>query len=410
MIRARPVTAEHPEDLVLAYRRMGLAAAAQARLRESEPHLRLLVTGLGPQEIAFLQSSRAAHDVSEALPAWLAGDAQARPGTGLLSGRVEQLRHLVTMARAEGPGLSALASAVESALAAGVTAPALTLGDRRFEWGARTYVMGVVNVTPDSFSDGGRFASTEAAIAHGLALAEAGADLLDVGGESTRPGSLPVSVGEELARVVPVIEGLRARTSVALSVDTTKAAVAREALRAGAHLINDVTGFSADAELARAAAEAGAACCLMHIQGTPATMQQAPRYDDLVEDVLAFLEAAVARAESAGIPRERILLDPGIGFGKTFEHNLFLLRRLEELRVLGLPLLVGTSRKGFLGRLVGGKPASERLAATLGSVAAMAAMGGADVVRVHDVSEARDALAVADAIRRGEDGGELYTR
>ncbi|GHG84038.1 dihydropteroate synthase [Comamonas sp. JC664] len=410
MIRARPVTAEHPEDLVLAYRRMGLAAAAQARLRESEPHLRLLVTGLGPQEVAFLQSSRATHDVSEALPAWLAGDARTRPGTGLLSGRAEQFQHLVAAARAAGLGLSALASAVAAALAAGVPYPALTLGDRRFDWGARTYVMGVVNVTPDSFSDGGRFASTEAAIAHGLALAEAGADLLDVGGESTRPGSLPVSVEQELARVVPVIEGLRARTSVPLSVDTTKAAVAREALRAGAHLINDVTGFSADAELARVVAEAGATCCLMHIQGTPATMQQAPRYDDLVEDVLAFLEAAVARAESAGVPRGRILLDPGIGFGKTFEHNLFLLRRLEELRVLGLPLLVGTSRKGFLGRLVGGKPASERLAATLGSVAAMAAMGGADVVRVHDVSEARDALAVADAIRRGEDGGELYTR
>ncbi|AKQ65638.1 Dihydropteroate synthase [Myxococcus hansupus] len=313
-------------------------------------------------------------------------------------------------ARAEGRGLTALASAVESALASGATPPALSLGDRRFEWGARTYVMGVVNVTPDSFSDGGRFASTEAAIAHGLALAEAGADLLDVGGESTRPGSLPVSVEDELARVVPVIEGLRARTAVPLSVDTTKAAVAREALRAGAHLINDVTGFGADAELPRVVSEAGAACCLMHIQGTPATMQQAPRYDDLVEDVLAFLEDAIARAEAAGIPRGRILLDPGIGFGKTFEHNLFLLRRLNELRVLGLPLLVGTSRKGFLGRLAGGKPASERLAATLGSVASMAALGGADVVRVHDVAEARDALAVADAIRRGEDGGALYAR
>jgi dihydropteroate synthase len=208
--------------------------------------------------------------------------------------------------------------------------------------------------------------------------------------------------------VLPVIQGLCARTSVPLSVDTTKATVAREVLKAGAHLINDITGFRSDAELPRVVAEAGAACCLMHIQGTPATMQQAPRYDDVVDEVLAFLEDAVTRAEAAGVPRGRILLDPGIGFGKTFDHNLFLLRRLGELRVLGLPLLVGTSRKGFLGKLTGGKPAVERLAATLGSVAAVVALGGADVVRVHDVAEARDALAVVDAIRQGMEGGLLY--
>ncbi|MFP2958914.1 dihydropteroate synthase [Myxococcus sp. 1LA] len=405
MIRARPLTSESSEDLVLAFRRMGLAASSQPGLLETVPFTRLLLTGLGRQEEGFL-TARSNADV----PTWLPGDAGTRPGTGLLTGNREQFQRLVTAARAEGPGLSALALAVSSALAAGVPPPALTLGNRRFEWGARTYVMGVVNATPDSFSDAGRYTGTEATIAHGLALAEAGADLLDVGGESTRPGSLPVSADEELARVVPVIEALRARTEVPLSVDTTKAVVAREALKAGAHLINDITGFGADADLPRVVAEAGAACCLMHIQGTPATMQQAPRYDDVVEDVLGFLEAAVARAGAAGISRERILLDPGIGFGKTFEHNLFLLRRLPELRVLGLPLLVGTSRKGFLGRLAGGKPAAERLAATLGSLASMAALGGADVVRVHDVAEARDALAVADAIRRCEDGGTFYAR
>ncbi|NVJ07217.1 dihydropteroate synthase [Myxococcus sp. AM001] len=410
MIRARLVTAEHPEDLVLAFRRMGLASTSQAALRESLPHTRLLLTGLGTQALHFLQRLQTLSDAPAELPTWLEGEAGVRPGTGMLSGHAEQFRLLVALARGGRDELPALSKAVAAALASGTVPPALVLGDTRFEWGARAYVMGVVNVTPDSFSDGGRFLDPEAAIARGLALAEAGADLLDVGGESTRPGSLPVSAEDEVARVVPVIEGLRARTSVPLSVDTTKAAVAREALKAGAHLINDITGFSADADLPRVVAEAGAACCLMHIQGTPATMQQAPRYDDVVEDVLGFLEAAVARAGAAGIPRERILVDPGIGFGKTFEHNLFLLRRLQELRVLGLPLLVGTSRKGFLGRLAGGKPASERLAATLGSVASMAALGGADVVRVHDVVEARDALAVADAIRRAEDGGTLYTR
>ncbi|MFY2563077.1 dihydropteroate synthase, partial [Corallococcus terminator] len=310
----------------------------------------------------------------------------------------------------EGGALAELASALERALEAGKAPGPMVLGERTFEWGSRTYVMGVVNVTPDSFSDGGRYLSAEAAIEHGLAMADAGADLLDVGGESTRPGSQPVTAEQEVARVLPVVEGLRARTSVPLSVDTTKAAVARAVLKAGAHLVNDITGFRSDPELAHAVAEANAACCLMHIQGTPDTMQRAPGYEDLVEEVLDFLDASVAMATSAGVTRERILLDPGIGFGKTFDHNLYLLRRLGELRVSGLPLLVGTSRKGFLGALTGGKPAGERLAATLGSVAAMAVLGGADVVRVHDVAEARDALAVADAIRSARDGGILLGR
>lgn len=409
MIRARPIAADRPEDLGLAFRRMGLPTAAREYLLEKLPHAQVLVTGLTRDEGRFLQSlhESATAPGQDEYPAWVPGDAKARPGTGLLSGRREQFDRLLAAARPQAAGL---AEALERALEAGRRPAALELGGRTFEWGTRTYVMGVVNVTPDSFSDGGRYFGAEAAIAHGVALAEAGADLLDVGGESTRPGAQPVGAEEELARVVPVIEGLRARTSVPLSVDTTKTAVAREALRAGAHLINDITGFRSDPELPRVVAEAGAACCLMHIQGTPATMQQAPRYDDLMDEVLAFLEDAVARAVAAGVPRGRILLDPGIGFGKTFDHNLYLLRRLGELRVLGLPLLVGTSRKGFLGKLTGGKPAAERLAATLGSVAAVAALGGAEVVRVHDVSETRDALAVADAIRQGLEGGALYGR
>ncbi len=410
MIRARPITADRPEDLALALRRMGLPPEADALLLEEMPHAHLLLTGLTREAVRFLQSR---HEASaqpgwEDFPDWVSGDERARPDTGLLAGRRYQFQRLVEDARAR--GLTELAGALERALAAGRTPPPLELGGRTFAWGSRTYVMGIVNVTPDSFSDGGRYLGAEAAVAHGVALAEAGADLLDIGGESTRPGSAPVSAEEELARVLPVIEGLKARTSVPLSVDTTKAAVAREALRAGAHLINDISGFRFDPELPRVVAETGAACCLMHIQGTPATMQQAPHYEDLVDEVLTFLEDAVARAEGAGIPRGRILLDPGIGFGKTFDHNLFLLRRLAELRVLGLPLLVGTSRKGFLGKLTGGKPAAERLAATLGSVASLAALGTADVVRVHDVAEARDALAVADALRQAGDGGTRYGR
>ncbi|MFP2904843.1 dihydropteroate synthase [Pyxidicoccus sp. 3LFB2] len=407
MPRARPIVADRPEDLLLAFRRMGLPTSSREDLLEKLPHAQLLLTGLTEDERRFLLSLHAT--APEDSPTWLPGDAQSRPGTGLLTGRKEQFDRLLTTARAE-TSLTALATALERALEAGRAPATLELGGRTFAWGTRTYVMGVVNVTPDSFSDGGRFFDAEAAIAHGVTLAEAGADLLDVGGESTRPGSLPVAAEEEVARVLPVIQGLRARTAVPLSVDTTKASVAREALKAGAHLINDITGFRSDPELPRVVAEAGAACCLMHIQGTPATMQQAPRYDDVVGEVLAFLEEALERADAAGVPRGRVLLDPGIGFGKTLDHNLFLLRRLGELRVLGLPLLVGTSRKGFLGKLTGGKPATERLAATLGSVAAMAVLGGADVVRVHDVAEARDALAVADAIRQGLEGGLLYGR
>ena len=409
MIRARPVRADRPSELGPAFLRIGLPTPAQEYLLEKVPLLHVLLTGLEREQGRFLAGLFAASCAPgrEAYPGWVAGDLRARPGTGLLSGRREQFERVVEEAKAR-PELAELAGALERVLAStGEPAP-LVLGGRTFSFGARTWLMGVVNVTPDSFSDGGRFLDAEAAIAHGLRLAEAGADVLDVGGESTRPGAPPVSAEEELARIVPVLEGLRARTEVPLSVDTTKAAVAREALRAGAVLVNDVSGLHFDAELPRVVAEAGAACCLMHIRGTPETMQQEPHYEDVVDEVLAFLEEGVGRAVAAGVPRERLLVDPGIGFGKTLGHNLFLLRRLGELRVLGLPVLVGTSRKSFLGRLLGGRPVDERLAATLGSVAAVASAGDADFVRVHDVAEVHDALAVADAVRSAREGGTLY--
>ncbi|HYH98288.1 dihydropteroate synthase [Hyalangium sp.] len=409
MIRAHPLLAERPEELALAFRRMGLPTPAREYLLEKVPQYRLLLTGLTRVEGRFLKGLFEASEAPgrEEYPSYVAGDPRTRLGSGMLAGRREQFDRLIAAARADSE-LSGLAEVLTRALGV-VAAPApLTLGGRTFTFGSRTFVMGVVNVTPDSFSEGGRYASTDAAIAHGLRLAEAGADVLDVGGESTRPGSQPVSTEEELARVLPVLEGLRARTQVPLSVDTTKAAVAREALKAGVVLINDISGFHFDPELPRVVAEARAACCLMHIQGTPQTMQNAPRYEDLLDEVLAFLEDGIGRAVAAGVARESILVDPGIGFGKSIGHNLFLLRRLSDLRMLGLPVLVGTSRKGFLGALTGGKPASERLAATLGSVAAVAALGAADFVRVHDVAEARDTLAVTEAIRAASDGGALY--
>lgn len=259
-------------------------------------------------------------------------------------------------------------------------------------------LMGVINVTPDSFSDGGRFLQTAEAVAHGLRLAEEGAGILDVGGESTRPGADPVSAEDELARVLPVIEGLRAAgTDARISIDTSKAAVARAALAAGATMVNDVTALS-DPEMAGVVAQAGAGCCLMHMLGDPRTMQIDPQYDDVVNDVRAFLVERLQYALGSGIAEERILLDPGIGFGKTVQHNLELLARLNELAELGPGLLIGTSRKSFLGQLTG-RPVDQRLAATI-ATCVVAYERGASVFRVHDVAPVRDALRVTAATVR----------
>ena len=256
-------------------------------------------------------------------------------------------------------------------------------------------LMGVVNVTPDSFSDGGLYLDPEAAIAHGRELAAAGAEILDVGGESTRPGAEPVGAEEELRRVIPVIQGLVA-AGCHVSVDTSKATVAAAALDAGAEIVNDVTALRGDPEMASLCAGRGATVVLMHMLGSPQTMQSDPRYEDVVADVKAFLAERLASAVAAGIAEERIWLDPGIGFGKTGAHNMELLRRLGELRELGRPLVVGTSRKSFIGR-VDGSPAQERLGGTIAS-SVLAAAEGADVLRVHDIAEMRQALAVAAAI------------
>ena len=258
-------------------------------------------------------------------------------------------------------------------------------------------IMGVINVTPDSFSDGGRYLDTAAAVAHGLELEAEGAAILDVGGESTRPGAAPVPESQELRRVIPVIEGLIAGGSRAqISIDTSKAGVAVRALNAGASLVNDVTALRADPKMAGVVADAGAECCLMHMLGDPRTMQRNPSYADVVLDVRSFLEERMAFAASAGIAVERIMLDPGIGFGKTVEHNLELLRRLDELVALGRPVVIGTSRKSFLGRLTGREAPDDRVAATV-ATNVLAYERGARVFRVHDVAPVRDALTVTAA-------------
>jgi dihydropteroate synthase len=256
-------------------------------------------------------------------------------------------------------------------------------------------LMGVVNVTPDSFSDGGLYLDPGAAVAHGRELEAAGAAILDVGGESTRPGAEPVPADEELARVAPVVAGL-AGGAAAVSIDTSKAAVAGAAIESGATIVNDVTALRGDPEMAALCAERGVTVVLMHMLGEPRTMQVHPSYDDVVADVKRFLAARVEAAIAAGIDEERIWLDPGIGFGKTAAHNLELLRRLGELRGLGRPLVIGTSRKSFIGKLDGSE-ASERLGGTIAS-SVLAAAEGADVLRVHDVAEVAQALAVTTAV------------
>jgi dihydropteroate synthase len=260
--------------------------------------------------------------------------------------------------------------------------------------------MGIVNVTPDSFSDGGRYLDPQQAIEHALELEREGAAILDIGGESTRPGAEPVSLDEELRRVVPVLEALAGRASaVQLSIDTAKAAVARAALDAGATFVNDVTALRGDPEMAEVIARSGADCCLMHMLGEPRTMQHDPHYDDVVGEVKAFLEARMAFAIAAGIEEQRIVLDPGIGFGKKLEHNLELLRRLDEFLTLGRPVSIGTSRKSFLGRLTG-RTVGDRIAGTI-ATNVLAYERGARVFRVHDVAPVRDALVVTAATVRG---------
>ncbi len=271
-------------------------------------------------------------------------------------------------------------------------------------------LMGIVNVTPDSFSDGGLFLDEDAAVAHGRALAAEGADLLDVGGESTRPGAAAVSAEEELARVGPVVEALAGSSGPGLpvSIDTSKRAVAAAAIEAGATVVNDVTALRAEPDLAAICAEAGVEVCLMHMRGDPRTMQENPEYDDVVDEIRAFLAERIEFAVSEGIAEERIWVDPGIGFGKTLEHNLELLRRLGELNQLGRPLMIGTSRKSFLGKLTGA-PVDQRLGGTVAS-GVLAYSDGADILRVHDVGPVRDAIAVAQAILDPERAAAIADR
>jgi dihydropteroate synthase len=282
-------------------------------------------------------------------------------------------------------------------------APAFALATRHgtIDMRRRTAVMGIVNVTPDSFSDGGKYFAPERAVARGEEFARSGADLVDIGGESTRPGAAPVSAEDEIARVVPVIRALRRKVAIPISIDTTKSQVARAALDEGADLVNDISALGFDPAMAALVAAERVPVVLMHMQGTPRTMQQGPAYKDVLEEVKSYLQRRIEFAMAAGVEADRIIVDPGIGFGKNLEHNLALVRGLSALAGLGRPVLVGTSRKTFIGKLLGAGP-EERLEGSLAAAVATA-LAGANMIRVHDVKEAARAVRVADALRYGAD-------
>ena len=269
---------------------------------------------------------------------------------------------------------------------------------KELSFGQRTLIMGILNVTPDSFSDGGCYLGVAAAIDHAKEIAKDGADVIDVGGESSRPGASPASAEEELARVLPVVEGLADEISVPISIDTCKSEVARRALETGAHIVNDITALQGDAEMAKVVAEMGAGVILMHMRGTPRTMQQSPVYDDVVSDISSWLQRRIEYAETEGIPPDRIVVDPGIGFGKTVDHNLEILRRLDEFHHLNKPVLIGTSRKSFIGKILD-LPVNSRIEGTAATIT-WAIAHGADMVRVHDVKTMRRVARMTDALCR----------
>jgi len=269
---------------------------------------------------------------------------------------------------------------------------------REWHFDGRPVVMGILNVTPDSFSDGGEHLSFEAAVEHGRAMIRSGAEIIDVGGESSRPGADPVPIQEEIRRVAPVIEALAAEGGAVVSVDTMKATVAEHAVAGGAVIINDISGFHGDPRMAAVVRETGVGCILMHMRGTPKTMQQYTAYDNLVEEVYTYFDETLKTAEDAGIDRERFILDPGIGFGKTAEQNLMLLTRCDRFRDLGRPILIGPSRKSFIGRVLSESDPRQRVFGTAAAVAC-GVMRGADIVRVHDVAEMRQVALMAAAIR-----------
>lgn len=316
----------------------------------------------------------------------------------ILMGTSKQFERLAKKLRIQPFGLKKLAAELTSALnALKSVPPPLKTRKTILEFGKRSFVMGILNVTPDSFSEKGTFFDTDAAIRRGLEMVEEGADIIDIGGESTRPGAEPVSVKEELKRVLPVIEKLATKINIPISIDTYKAEVAKRALKAGAEIVNDISGLRFDPKMAETVASNDAAVVIMHIKGTPKDMQALASYNSLIKEVMDFLEEGVKIAEDAGVEPDKVIIDPGIGFGKGLDHNLTIMKNLEAFKTLGKPILLGTSRKSFIGK-ISGADIEDRIAGTAATLS-IGIMKGADIVRVHDVKEGVQAVRMADAIK-----------
>ena len=317
----------------------------------------------------------------------------------LILGTVKQLMALIRKLKMGYFGLPKIALEIETVLK-NYDRPLqkLKIGNKTWELGKRTYIMGILNVTPDSFSDGGQFSNTDDALAQAEKMKREGADIIDVGGESTRPGARPVKAAEEIKRIVPVVRELARNNKTLVSVDTRKASVARAALKAGAQMVNDISGLHYDKKMAGVIADYQVPVCIMHMQGIPENMQEKPHYTDLMGEIINYLAEGLAIAEKAGILLGKLLVDPGIGFGKTLENNLAILKRLRELKVLGCPILIGPSRKAFIGKVLD-LPVDERLEGTAAAVA-IAIAQGADIIRVHDVSEMKRVARLTDALIR----------
>ncbi len=287
---------------------------------------------------------------------------------------------------------------MEDYYASGVSIMKLTWADFSFDFSQKTYVMGILNITPDSFSDGGKFFERTSAIRRALQMAEEGADIIDIGGESTRPGSEPIPIEEELKRTIPLIEFLVKKINIPISIDTYKSEVAKKALDAGASMVNDISGLRFDSLMKSVVAQYKVPVVIMHIKGKPKDMQQNPVYEDLISEILTYLKESIDMAITAGISQDKIIIDPGIGFGKTFEHNLEIIHNLQKFAVLGKPILIGPSRKAFIGKILGDIPPGERLEGTAATVA-ISIMNGANIIRVHDVREMARVAKVAYAIK-----------
>ena len=394
LIRCLHITSAN--EAIRQMKKMGVDPTGVKLMEGKTLHLNLKVEGIEPRTANLLKQEMLSLGGDVAVNG-RGLDCSASQTDALLMGTQKHFEKLIAKLE-QYPNLDSLGQSIKETLKnISKTQYSIHCRKRTLTLGKRTLLMGILNVTPDSFSDGGLFFDRDNAVSHGLKMVEEGADIIDIGGESTRPGSKPIELEEELRRVIPVIESITKEADVPISIDTYKSTVAERAVEAGAEIVNDISGLHFDPDLANVVAKGNIPLILMHIRGTPETMQKNVHYDSLFSEILHYLKDSIQRAESAGLAPGQIIVDPGIGFGKTVEDNLLIIKNLHEFRVLGKPILLGTSRKSFIGKILNAE-AEDRLEGTLSSMA-IGVLNGAHIIRSHDVLQAKKALAVADAIR-----------